>query len=312
MKTNQFIISLSFLHISHTLLFQSRSSFKSAQTSISIRLLNSKTNSYCHHSELTVIGEDKKWNLKGIKEEVNRNYLRTFKKISKLNEKIAQSTNSVPEVPMEVEDEKLSLQLRLESLKRLEEQLKTIKSATDIQVKHVIDEVIRLDISDSPPPKQERGPKKVKASPPVPRKPFIPYQSLENIEIRVGRGASDNDELSCNPKYRDSDHWWMHVAGYAGSHVVLVTSISEEELLSSKKETVLDAATLAAHNSKANQSGRVAVSLTRCRNVSKPKGAKPGLVTLRGEVVTVSVDVSKEFPRLERLKSQVIRSTLSP
>lgn len=61
------------------------------------------------------------------------------------------------------------------------------------------------------------GPKKVKGKPLPPRKPYHIYTGLDGLEIRVGRGASDNDELSCNPEHRDGADWWMHVAGCAGS-----------------------------------------------------------------------------------------------
>jgi len=58
---------------------------------------------------------------------------------------------------------------------------------------------------------------------------------------------------------------------------------------------------LAAINSKAKQAGKVQVTLTRCRNVSKPRGAKAGLVQLSGDVLTISVDLKAEAHRLERL-----------
>jgi hypothetical protein len=40
----------------------------------------------------------------------------------------------------------------------------------------------------------------------------------------------------------------------------------------------------------------------RCRNVSKPKGSKPGLVQLNGDVATIRIDVKAESKRLERLE----------
>ena len=45
------------------------------------------------------------------------------------------------------------------------------------------------------------------------------------------------------------------------------------------------------------------MSMVRCRQVSKPRGAKPGLVQLSGEVRTVTVCVKDEAARLERLSS---------
>ena len=50
---------------------------------------------------------------------------------------------------------------------------------------------------------------------------------------------------------------------------------------------------------------RVSVSLTRCRNISKPMGAKPGLVSLRGDITTIKMDLKAEAKRLERLEATV-------
>ena len=49
------------------------------------------------------------------------------------------------------------------------------------------------------------------------------------------------------------------------------------------------------------QGSHVKVTLTRCRQVSKPAGAKPGLVRLSGAVQTVTVDMKAAEERLQRL-----------
>ena len=85
----------------------------------------------------------------------------------------------------------------------VEEDLKTIKTTTDERFVAIAAIVTSLGISDQPPPLPERGPKKPKGAPPKPRMPYHTYRSADGLEIRVGRGASDNDELSCNPVYRD-------------------------------------------------------------------------------------------------------------
>ena len=113
----------------------------------------------------------------------------------------------------------------------------------------------------------------------------------------MGKQAQDNDELSCNPKYRDGADWWMHASGCPGSHVVIR---SHDENLND--EVVQDAAALAARQSKCSGS-TIKVSLTRCRHVSKPNGAKPGLVQLSGSIKTISVDMKLAQKRLSRLDS---------
>ena len=88
----------------------------------------------------------------------------------------------------------------------------------------------------------------------------------------------------------------MHVSGYPGSHVVIRR---QEEREGIPDDVIIDAAALCTHFSKGPP--RSPVSLTRCRHVTKPPGAKPGLVMLRGPVETVKVDLRQEEARLERL-----------
>ena len=45
------------------------------------------------------------------------------------------------------------------------------------------------------------------------------------------------------------------------------------------------------------------MSLCRCRQVSKPRGAKAGLVHLSGDVRTLKSDIAAEGARLERLEA---------
>ncbi len=44
------------------------------------------------------------------------------------------------------------------------------------------------------------------------------YESIDSITIRVGESAKENDELSMTS---DPKHWWMHVSGCPGAHVVV-------------------------------------------------------------------------------------------
>jgi hypothetical protein len=47
------------------------------------------------------------------------------------------------------------------------------------------------------------------------------------------------------------------------------------------------------------------VSLTRCRDVKKPPGAKAGLVQLTGKIRTITVNMKEAESRLERLDKTV-------
>jgi len=92
----------------------------------------------------------------------------------------------------------------------------------------------------------------------------------------------------------------MHASGCPGSHVVI--RCSDENI---NEEVVQDAAALAARQSKC--SGKVIkVSMTRCRHIQKPMGAKAGLVQLTGPVRTVTVEMKEAEKRLDRLDSTVV------
>ena len=254
----------------------------------------------------------KEWNLKFIKKDIAKRQDRVFKKVQNANARLDQvkfkAIGAADEVISEeasvnikaIEDGLLQLQSQLHFLSNISEELQNIKSTNDNKFVELIPSLEELDIKDPPPPKsapKEKGP------PPKPsgsRLPYYRYESVDGIEIRVGRGADDNDELSCNRAHRDDNEWWMHVAGHPGSHVVIRSSA--DDLRQAYKQTVIDAALLTAMHSKASQSGKVQVTLTRCRNVSKPRGAKAGLVQLMGDMYKVDVNVRGESKRLEYLK----------
>ena len=101
--------------------------------------------------------------------------------------------------------------------------------------------------------------------------------SLDGFEILVGKGAGDNDALTF--RVAEARDFWLHVAGFSGSHVV----VKNPQGLDSLPKEVLDAAaTLAAWHSKArNAKGKVAVHICRVSDVSKPRGYPPGQVQLK-------------------------------
>lgn len=200
----------------------------------------------------------------------------------------------------DLENAVLTERQRLQRLNVLEAGLAEVKTLRDPALPELLELATRLGVDDSPPKRPPRGPKKVKQEPTGPRMPYYKFKSADDIEIRVGRGASDNDKLSIMPEHRDNNDWWLHVSGCPGSHVVI--RCTDSDLPSVLPQTLKDAALLAAKNSKAAQTGQVVVSFTRCRNVSKPRGAKPGLVQLNGDVGVVKVNVRKEAARLERLE----------
>jgi predicted ribosome quality control (RQC) complex YloA/Tae2 family protein len=107
----------------------------------------------------------------------------------------------------------------------------------------------------------------------------VEYALPGGWQVLAGRTDSANDYPSI--KLARPDDRWFHIRGMPGSHVLLrVPSGSAPD-----RETLERAAAIAAFHSKAREAGTVAVSCTEARNVSKPRGAKPGTVTIRKETV---------------------------
>jgi len=103
------------------------------------------------------------------------------------------------------------------------------------------------------------------------------YELPGGWEVLVGRTDADNDRLSL--KLARPDDWWFHVNGMPGSHTLLRARKGETP----DRDTLKAAAAIAAWHSKARERGRIGVACTQARYVSKPRGAKPGSVTIRKE-----------------------------
>ncbi|HUO86063.1 MAG TPA: NFACT RNA binding domain-containing protein [Thermoanaerobaculia bacterium] len=106
-----------------------------------------------------------------------------------------------------------------------------------------------------------------------------PYRTVghDGFEILVGRGARENDVLT----FREAEppDFWLHVAGYTGSHVVVR---NPDELAELPRPVVERAAELAAWYSKARGArGKIEVHLCRVADVRKPRGFAAGKVELR-------------------------------
>lgn len=99
---------------------------------------------------------------------------------------------------------------------------------------------------------------------------------LDGYEILVGRNSRENDEVTF--RVASADDFWLHVADYSGSHVVVRNPKGTPEL---DRNVLVRAAQLAAYHSQARNSSRVEVHYTQRKFVSKPKKAAPGLVRLR-------------------------------
>ena len=102
-------------------------------------------------------------------------------------------------------------------------------------------------------------------------------------DILVGKSAAGNDYLTT--KIARPNDLWLHAEGLPGSHVL----IKNPEGKDIPPDVFAKAASLAAFHSKGKAAGKVAVTYTLAGQVRKPKGAKPGLVTLRERKTIMAV-----------------------
>ena len=104
-------------------------------------------------------------------------------------------------------------------------------------------------------------------------KPASPFRftAPDGTVILVGKNNYQNDKLTF--KTAAFNDLWLHTKDIPGSHVILRTGGAEPS-----EATLLLAASLAVHFSKARGSSTVPVDYVEVRRVKKPSGAKPGFV----------------------------------
>ncbi len=108
---------------------------------------------------------------------------------------------------------------------------------------------------------------------------IIEYTVSGDWTVMAGKTDADNDYLSL--KVANPNDYWFHVRGMPGSHVILREKSGEEP----QKAVIKEAAAIAAYHSKAKNGGVTPVSYTQAKYVSKPRGAKPGTVTIKKESI---------------------------
>jgi predicted ribosome quality control (RQC) complex YloA/Tae2 family protein len=122
---------------------------------------------------------------------------------------------------------------------------------------------------------------------------IVEYELPGGWTLLVGKSDADNDELST--KLANPDDYWFHVDGVPGSHVVLRAKADQEP----DRETLRQAAAVAAWHSKARAAGTVPVHCTLARNVRKPRRSEVGTVLVsEGRTLKVRPDVSFATRRL--------------
>lgn len=104
----------------------------------------------------------------------------------------------------------------------------------------------------------------------------LPFKTVvyQGWDILIGRNAAGNDYVTT--RIARPEDLWLHAEGLPGSHVL----VRNPEGRDIPREILMKAAALAAFYSKGRTSGKVSVTYTRAGFVRKPRGAKPGLVSL--------------------------------
>lgn len=122
---------------------------------------------------------------------------------------------------------------------------------------------------------------------------FKTYYSTEGFEILVGKSSLQNDQLTT--KVASNKDIWLHTKDIPGSHVIIRTGGE-----SPSEATLYEAATIAAYYSKAKASSNVPVDYTLVKNVSKPHGAKPGMVIYVGHRTLYVTPIIETIQALEK------------
>ncbi len=139
-------------------------------------------------------------------------------------------------------------------------------------------------------------PSVVRGQPTGPALPYRSFRSSGGLEIRVGRGARHNDDLTFH--HSSPDDVWLHARDSAGAHVILRWPGPGRP----PARDLAEAATLAALHSKARTSGSAPVDWTLRKYVRKPRKSPPGrVVAERIETLFVTPDAGV-LDRLEPLR----------
>ncbi|WP_420439473.1 NFACT RNA binding domain-containing protein [Candidatus Palauibacter sp.] len=121
------------------------------------------------------------------------------------------------------------------------------------------------------------------------RTPYTRLRSSGGLEIRVGRGARDNDDLTF--RHAAPDDIWLHASQASGAHVILRWGRKDEN---PPKRDLLEAAVAAAVHSGARHNRTAPVVWTRRKYVRKPRKSPPGTVA-PNRVQTIFVEPDSDL-----------------
>ncbi len=114
------------------------------------------------------------------------------------------------------------------------------------------------------------------------------YKLNDGFEVISGKTDLDNDILSL--KIASPQNYWFHISGAPGSHTLL----RHEKNKIPCHKILKQAASIAAWHSRAKKNCLVNVTYTLAKNISKPKGAEAGSVTVKR---AKNIKVISEIPK---------------
>ncbi len=169
---------------------------------------------------------------------------------------------SFAEVENYYDAEGKTIRIKLQELEYLESVLDTVgRAESEKELSQIREELCEQGYLRKPKGKQQKQQKL------APRE----YVSSDGFKIYVGRNNSQNDKLTM--KTAAKTDVWLHTKDIHGSHVIIDAQGGKVS-----DTAIIEAARLAAYHSKARESTNVPVDYTLVKYVSKPNGAKPGMV----------------------------------
>lgn len=261
------------LYISHQVFSQTKTTHLSALNKEYQRLLKRLKNAQIHVKELN---ESKKYkdkadlimaNLWQLKMGMGEVTLPTFDGENQITIKLKKDLSpqdNASRLYTKGKNEKIRLKFAFKNLEFIEHEI--VEKFNEIKRLELIDKLI--DLRKIKNTKQSNQPIK------------LPYREVTygGFQIRIGKGARENDELLRN--FSSKNDVWLHAKDVSGSHVIIRNS--GNQMIT---EAVIErAAQMAAYYSKAKSEGLAAVIYCDRKYVRKPKGAHPGMVKVDREV----------------------------
>lgn len=114
--------------------------------------------------------------------------------------------------------------------------------------------------------------------------PVREYRTADGFKLLCGKSGRGNDMIV--RELASGEDIWFHAQGAPGSHVLIKVAGRGGEVTD---RTIEEAAALAAWHSRLRSEKKAEVIYAEARDVRKPKGAKPGMVTVK-EYSSITVE----------------------